>query len=66
MIKTYKAGVGRTVAIPQSVKPAPGAKTLIVQGDVEVQLDDSKRFVRRSVRNGDLVVVKAKSAKKGK
>lgn len=59
MIKKVQAGKDRVVIFPQSVLRAPGAKSLSISGDTVVEVDDKHRFVRRSLRNGDIVEVKA-------
>lgn len=54
MMIPFRAGKGRVVHFPLSVKAAPGAKTFTLSGPEIVEVDDRHRFVRRSRRNGDL------------
>ncbi len=57
--KTIKvrAGEGRQVHFPQRVIAAPGRRTLVLKGDAVIEIPCDMRFVRRSLRNGDLVMV---------
>ncbi len=52
-----RAGKGRVVYFPLSVIAAPGRRTLVLQGDRVIEVPANMRFVRRSRRNRDLVVV---------
>ncbi len=57
--KTMKvrAGEGRQVHFPQQVIAAPGRRTLVLEGDAVIEVPCDMRFIRRSLRNGDLVMV---------
>jgi hypothetical protein len=63
--KTIKvrAGKGRQVHFPLRVIAAPGRRTLVLEGDAVVEIPCDMRFVRRSLRNGDLVMVQTEDAK---
>lgn len=52
-----RAGDGLMVHFPQTVITAPGRRTLVLEGDAVAEVPLNMRFVRRSLRNGDLVVV---------
>ena len=59
-----KAAAGRPVHFPMSVKAAPGARTLVLEGDTVIEVDDSHRFIRRRLKVGDLVLVKSEKQSK--
>lgn len=52
-----RAGKGRQVHFPLRVIAAPGRRTLVLEGDRVIEVPANMRFVRRSIRNQDLVVV---------
>ena len=56
-----KAGPDLKVFFPLAVKAAPGRRTFVWEGEKVIEVDTSSRFVRRSIRCGDLVVVKTES-----
>ncbi len=63
MIKTIKlikvkAGEGLMVHFPTRVITAPGARTLVIQGDQVAEVDPNQLFVIKRLRVGDLVIVK--------
>ncbi len=57
--KTIKvrAGEGRQVHFPLRVIAAPGRRTLVLEGDRVIEVPLNMRFVRRSLRNRDLIMV---------
>lgn len=62
MSKTkVKAKDGLKVFFPLDCMAAPGRKTFVLEGEAIIEVDTVHRFVRRSIRCGDLVVVKTKS-----
>lgn len=61
---TVRAGEGRQVHFPQRVIAAPGRRTLVLEGDATAEVPCDMRFVRRSLRNGDLVVVQTEDRKR--
>ena len=57
--KTIKvrAAEGLRVFFPHAVAAAPGRRTKILEGEETLEVSSNMRFVRRSIRCGDLVVV---------
>ncbi len=64
--RRVKAGRGLKVFFPLDIKAAPGRRTLILEGDEVIEVDASSRFVMRSIRCGDLVVVKTETRARDK
>lgn len=60
---TMSDGTPLVVVFPLDLAPAPGAKHRRLTGEATVEVPEDHRFVIRSRRNGDLVVVKRDSAK---
>ncbi|HEU02893.1 hypothetical protein LCGC14_0605520 [marine sediment metagenome] len=58
-----RAGEGRQVHFPLRVIAAPGRRTLVLDGSTVVEVPLNMRFVRRSLRNGDLLVVQTEEPK---
>jgi len=56
--KRVKAAEGLKVYFPLAVKAAPGARTFVLEGDSEIEIDVDNAFVARRIRKGDLVIVK--------
>lgn len=61
--RMVKAGTDRTgnpikVFFPLDIKAAPGRRTFVLEGETVIEVDESHRFVMRSIRCGDLVVVR--------
>ena len=52
-----RAGEGRSVHFTLRVIAAPGRRTLVLEGDRVIEVPLNMRFVRRSLRNRDLVMV---------
>ncbi len=63
-MKKVRAGDGKKVFFPQSIKAAPGRRTFILEGDTVIEVDTALRFNMRSISNGDLVVVKTTKPRK--
>lgn len=63
--KTIKvrAGEGLQVHFPLQVIAAPGRRTLVLEGAAVLEVPADMRFVRRSLRNGDLVMVQTEEPK---
>ncbi len=63
---TMPDGTPLVVTFPLDLAPAPGAKHRRLTGDATVEVPADHRFVIRSRKNGDLVMVKRESPKAAK
>jgi hypothetical protein len=57
-----RAGDGLKVFFPLDIKAAPGRRTFVLEGDEVIEVDRTSRFVMRSLRCGDLVMVRTEKA----
>lgn len=49
---------GLRVFFPRRVVAAPGARTLVLEGEAVIEVDGDERFVAKRIRVGELVVIK--------
>ncbi len=61
-----KGNQSMIVYLPTNVMTAPGNRVYVVKEGDKVEVDPNNYFIRRSLRNGDLMEVKPTTSRKKK